>query len=133
MLWKAIVRRMTGRIVGQVAGEQRKPGNLLDIRLGIALLRDRRVPALAKLLSLGLGIVLTYVLTAIEAPLEVLVAAVVPGLGMAADMMVDGSEMVVCPLLFAALLIPHVAPQPVAAEARAERRGLPGGRPSSRR
>jgi len=133
MLWKAIVRQMTGRVVGQVTTEQRKPGNLLDLRLGVALLRDRRVPPMAKLLSLGLGLVLTYVLIAVEMPLEGIVAAIAPGLGITADVLMDGAETILCPMLFAALLLPHVAPQPVTQEARADRRTNDPRRLSGRR
>lgn len=123
MIWNTIVRRLTGRVVGQVAAKHTQAGNLLDARLGLALLRDGRVPVLTKLMALGLGIALTYVLEAVEAPLELLVGALVPGLGLAADFLVDGAEAVICPVLFASLLLPHLAPKPVAAAARAARRG----------
>lgn len=124
MISKTVLKRVGGQVAAQAVSEQRKPGNLLDFKLGVSLLRDRRVPVPTKLFALGIGVALTLLLEAFEMPLEMLIAMVLPGVGLAANMAMDGLEAVLCPLLFAALALPHIAPKPVAAEARAARRGV---------
>ncbi|MBC8102324.1 MAG: hypothetical protein H7Z41_07030 [Cytophagales bacterium] len=130
LISKTVLRRVGGQVAAQAVGEQRKPGNLLDFKLGVSLLRDRRVPAATKLLALSIGVGLTFALEAFEMPLEAFVALVLPGVGLAANFAMDGIEAILCPLIFAALAVPHLAPQTVAAEARAVRRGLPNPQPS---
>jgi hypothetical protein len=124
MIAKTVIKRVGGQAAAQAVSEQRKPGNLLDFKMGISLLRDRRVPAATKLFALGIGVALTLLLEAFEMPLETMIAVILPGFGLAANLAIDGLESVLCPLLFAALALPHVAPKPVAAEARAARRGV---------
>jgi hypothetical protein len=124
MLWKTFLSRLAARYVGRAAAEQRQPGNLLDLRLGATLLRDRRIPASRKLMALAIGFAITYALCAVEAPLEMVVGVLAPGLGTAAGLLLDGAEAIVCPMLFAALLLPHLAPQALAAEMRSSRQSL---------
>jgi hypothetical protein len=130
MISKTVLKRVGGQVAAQAVSEQRKPGNLLDFKLGAALLRDRRVPAATKLFALGIGVGLTMLLEVFEMPLETLTAVILPGIGLAANFAMDGFEAVLCPLLFAALALPHLAPKPVAAEARAVRRGVSEPQPS---
>ncbi|MES2460309.1 MAG: hypothetical protein V4671_06985 [Armatimonadota bacterium] len=130
MISKTVIKRVGGQVAAQAVSEQRKPGNLLDFKMGVSLLRDRRVSAGTKLLALGIGVGLTMLLEVFEMPLETLVAVVLPGVGLAANFAMDGLEAVLCPLLFAALALPHLAPKPVAAEARALRRGVSEPQPS---
>jgi hypothetical protein len=130
MISKTIIKRVGGQVAAQAVSEQRKPGNLLDFKLGVSLMRDGRVPVPTKLLALGIGVAATFLLEAFEMPLEALVAMVLPGVGLAANFAMDGLESVICPLLFGALALPHIAPKPVAAEARAVRRGVSEPQPS---
>lgn len=130
MISKTVLKGVGGQVAAQALSEQRKPGNLLDFKLGVSLLRDRRIPVPTKLLALGIGVGLTMLLEAFEMPLETLLAVLLPGVGMAANFAMDGLESIICPLLFAALALPHIAPKPVAAEARAVRRGVPEPQPS---
>lgn len=130
MISKTIIKRVGGQVAAQAVSEHRKPGNLLDFKLGVSLLRDRRVPAATKLFALGIGVGLTLLLEGFEMPLEALIAVVLPGVGLAANLAMDGLESVLCPLLFAALALPHMAPKMVAAEARAVRRGVSEPQPS---
>ena len=99
-------------------------GGMLDMRLGLALLRDRRVPISSKLLALGLGGALMYALIAMELPLEAVWAIVLPGLGLGLDGMIDGLEAVVGPFALGALLLQFVAPKPLVARIRDERAGV---------
>jgi len=87
----------------------------LNLRLGFALLRDRRVSLLTKLASLASGVVLTAILVAIEFPLEGLIGLLLPFLGLAFDFVFDGLEIVVLPLLVSAIVIRWLAPKNVVA------------------
>ncbi len=130
MISKTIIKSVGGQVAAKAVSAQRKPGNLLDFKLGVALLRDRRVSPATKLFALGIGVGLTLLLEAFEIPMETLVSLILPGVGFAANVAMDGLEAVICPLLFATLALPHMAPQPVAAEARAVRRGVSEPQPS---
>ena len=85
----------------------------LDFRLGFALLKDRRVSVLAKLAALATGVTFTAILVAIEFPLATLVGLLVPFLGIALDMVVDGLEVIALPLLISALAIRLFAPKAI--------------------
>lgn len=99
-------------------------GNILDVRLGLTLLRDRRVPVGSKLLALALGGALMSALITMELPLEALWAIILPGLGFAMDSMVDGLEAVAGPLIIGSLLLQFLAPKHVVAQIRDERAGI---------
>jgi hypothetical protein len=104
-----------------VIGGKRPP--LLDMGLGFALLKDRRVPASTRAMALVLGAAATAALIAVELPVEALIALFfnVPGLGF--DIALDGLEALAGPLLFGSLLISRLAPRNVVERARAERAG----------
>jgi hypothetical protein len=94
-------------------------GGPLDLRFGMQLLvREKRIPVMYKLLALGLGGALTWLLVAFEAPLETVIAAFLPVIGFAADALVDGAEVVICPVIFAALMLPYLAPKLLVGEVR---------------
>jgi hypothetical protein len=95
-------------------------GGLLDIRFGISLLRDRTVPAARKLLALAMGGGLTLLLVTLELPIETLVAGLLNLFGFGLDMLLDGMEIVVFPLLIACLLLPHVLPKELRSAKRAD-------------
>ena len=116
-----ILRTVAMRGAQQAARKHMGEGNALDVRAGWALLRDRNVPVKPKLMALGFGVALTAGLVALEMPLETILAFVAPFLGLAADFLIDGAEMLLCPVLFAALLMPHLTPKPVLQAARAKR------------
>ncbi|MDR3688407.1 MAG: hypothetical protein P4L46_03440 [Fimbriimonas sp.] len=85
----------------------------LDMKLGFALMRDRRVSMLAKLASLASGVVLTAILVAIEVPLESIVGALLPFVGVALDFAIDGIEFLIFPLIVSAIVIRWMAPKAV--------------------
>ncbi len=105
-----------------VAGGKRPP--MLDFGLGLALLRDRRVPIQSKLTALALGVVALVVLNTLELPVEMLIAALlnVPGIGI--DLLIEGVEIIAGPLLFGALFLTRFAPREIVQQMRAERYGV---------
>ena len=82
-------------------------------------MRDNGVSLTHKLQSIGIGLALTLALVLLEVPLETVVGIVAPGVGAATSFLFDGAEAVVCPLLIAALCLPHLAPARVTVEAPA--------------
>jgi hypothetical protein len=96
---------------------------MLDVKLGLALMRDHRVPWRAKLAALLLGVGITGLVEVLELPVEGLLSMLLPILGAAGDLALDGAELVAGPILLASLLLPFVAPREVVARIRAERAG----------
>jgi hypothetical protein len=88
----------------------------VDIALGFALLRDRRVPLAKKALALVLGIAGMFVIQALEIPLEMLTLLFGSPFGVE-----DGIEALVWPVILASALLPHLTPQGLVDEIRAER------------
>lgn len=118
---KMILRQTGGRVAHNAIKKHTAEGGRFDLKFGFALLKDRRVPAGAKLLALALGVSAVAVVNALELPLEALIAVLVPGLGLAFDAVLNGAEIVLGPLLAAALIVPHVAPKDLVARLREER------------
>lgn len=104
-------------------GRGRAP--MIDIGLGFALLRDRRVPVQNKLTALGIGAAAIAVLLAVEAPVELLIAFLlnVPGIGL--DLFIDGLEILAGPVLVASLVLPRIVPAHIVEWLRAERGPVP--------
>ena len=100
---------------------------LLDLRLGFALMRDRRVPLRSKLIAVLLGLGITGIVEFLELPVEGLLSVMLPILGAAGDFVLDGAEMIAGPLLLANALLPFVAPQAIVEQVRAERSASAGG------
>lgn len=92
----------------------------MKIALGYALLRDRRVPVRTKLIALGLGAAGIGVIELLQLPIEGLVAALLPFVGAAGDLALDGAEAVLGPVLIATLLLPYLAPPDLVRQIRAE-------------
>ena len=92
----------------------------MNAPLGYALLRDRRVSLRAKFVALGAGLVVMGAIQLLQIPLESVLAFVLPGVGAAGDVALDGVEAVVVPVLVATLLMPHLAPRSIVDELRAE-------------
>lgn len=93
---------------------------LLDPKLGLRLLRDRRVPGSAKLCALALGLLSVFILEVLEIPLQTALALLLPVLGVALDFAVDGVEIVAVPMLVASLVLPFVAPRSLVEQVRRE-------------
>ena len=85
----------------------------LDLKLGFALLRDKRVTLLTKLAALATGVTLTAILFALEFPIEAIVGALLPFLGVALDFAVDGIEFLILPLLLVAVVIRWMSPKAI--------------------
>ncbi len=104
------------RLLGR--GIVRKSG-FLDCRTGLALLKNRNVGPLMKLAALAIGIACTIFLIVIEAPFEAIVGVLAPGLGLAFDVLLDGFEIIVLPILIACIALPHLVPRELVARIRA--------------
>jgi hypothetical protein len=102
------------------------PWKVLDLKLGYALLKDRRVPFLSKAAALVIGLGALAVVGVLELPVEEMIAAIVPFAGLGADLLLDGMEVVAGPFLVACLVLPYLAPANLVARIRRERAD-PGG------
>ena len=96
------------------------PRPLLDVKLGYALLGDRRVPLYSKVAAFVIGITVLAILGLLEFPVEEIIAFI-PFLGILGDVAIDGVEAVVVPILLACLLMPYLAPSSVVNQVRRER------------
>lgn len=102
-------------------------GRVLDWKLGLRLLRDRRISPATKLTSLGLGIAALAALQVLELPIEGALALLVPMLGLAGDLALEGVELLAVPFFVATLALPFLAPHEVVEEVRAEMHPQPVG------
>lgn len=114
--WTAPV---TGLLANRYVGDD-KP---IDVKLGMALLRDRRVPVAPKLLALAAGIGVIALLEVLEIPAEMLLSALLPVIGFGISVAVNGLEYIAGSLLLMAAIVPHLAPKNIVARIRAERKG----------
>ena len=96
---------------------------LLDLKLGFALMRDRRVPLHKKALAILIAIALTGLLEILELPVEGLLAMLLSIVGVVGDVVIDGIEAIAGPLMISALLLPFLAPPGVVDQIRGERSG----------
>lgn len=92
----------------------------MNMTLGYALLRDRRVPIRTKLIALGIGAAGVGAIELLQLPLEGVFAALLPLVGAAGDLTLDGAEAVIGPVLIATLLLPHLAPADLVRQVRVE-------------
>ena len=92
----------------------------MNMTLGYALLRDRRVPIRTKLIALGLGAAGVGAIELLQLPLEGVFAALLPFVGAAGDLTLDGAEAVIGPILIATLVLPHLVPADLVRQVRAE-------------
>ncbi|HEX4086642.1 MAG TPA: hypothetical protein VHY22_17145 [Chthoniobacteraceae bacterium] len=101
----------------------------IDMKLGFALMRDRRVPLRSKLSAVLAGLLVTGLVEFLELPVEGVLSLILPIIGLGGDMVIDGAELVAGPLLLAHLLLPWIAPRAIVERIRAERNGeAPKGR-----
>jgi hypothetical protein len=89
-------------------------------RLGLKLLRDRRVPIKSKLIALGIGAATVAGIELLQLPAESIMAALLPFVGVAGDLAVDGAEAVIGPIVIATLVLPKIAPFEIVNQIRAE-------------
>lgn len=105
-LWKLFGERAAHAVVG---GHLR--GSRLNLKLGIALMRDNRITLGTKVFAFAIGAAVAAAVIALEIPYEALLSVVLPAVGLAIDAIGDGVEMVAIPLLAAALVLPFIAPR----------------------
>jgi hypothetical protein len=91
------------------------------MQLGYALLRDRRVPIRTKLIALGIGAAGIGAIELLQLPVESVIAALLPLVGVAGDLALDTAEAVLGPVLIATILLPHLAPADIVRQIQAER------------
>ena len=120
LVTKAIMRGVGSRVAYKAAEKHTQNGGALDARFGFGLLRDKRIPVGKKAVALLLGAGLTALLVGMELPLEALLAFFLPFVGSIADMAIDGLELILCPVLFASLILPRLAPAEIVAQIRGE-------------
>jgi hypothetical protein len=96
----------------------------MNMTLGFALLRDRRVPIRIKLIALGLGAAGVGTIELLQLPVEGVLAALLPFIGAAGDLALDGAEAVIGPVLIATFLMPYLAPADLVRQIRAEAAGM---------
>ena len=92
----------------------------MNITLGYALLCDRRVPIRTKLIALGIGAAAVGAIELLQLPVEGIFAALLPFVGAAGDVALDGAEAIVGPVVIATLLLPHLAPADLVRQVRRE-------------
>jgi len=76
------------------------------VRLGLTLFRDKGIPFHVKILALTLGGCLTFLMIALEVPIEGVLALAMPVLGVPFDFAIDGLEFFALPVLLAVLILP---------------------------
>jgi len=119
------IMRFLGHRVFHLAVQQHTTaGQALDLRFGMKLLRDRRVPVASKALAIGIGAAATGLLVSLELPIEALLGMMLPVLGFVADGTLDGLEAVAGPLVIGALVLPLIAPAGTVDALRREHLGL---------
>jgi hypothetical protein len=118
------VRRWSGPVAHVAARQFVGENKPLDPKLGVTLFRDRRVPAVVKTLALACGFAAMMVWNLLELPAEALIALLLP-LGIPLEIAWNGAETLGGSLLFAALILPRVAPKSLVEEIRAERAPAP--------
>jgi hypothetical protein len=96
----------------------------MSMTLGYTLFRDHRVPIRSKLIALGIGAAAVGAIELLQLPVEGVVAALLPFIGAAGDLTLDGAEAVIGPILIATLLLPHLAPAGLVRQIRAETEGM---------
>lgn len=106
-----LLARSAARHAAKHAAKHAHRRGWLNVRLGMALFRDRRVSVGTKLLALGLGLGLTMIAEALQLPLEGIFAALMPLVGIVLDVAIDGLELIALPMIFGSILLTHLAPR----------------------
>ena len=85
------------------------------------------MPIRAKLTALGIGAACIAMLEVLELPLEAVLAAILPLVGISGDVALGGAEAVIGPVLIATMLLPYMVAPPLVQQIRAEWEGAPRG------
>jgi hypothetical protein len=108
-----LMRALGHKAAHKIVQQHTRRGGIFDAKYGFTLFKDRSIPVTAKLAALGIGVAVTGLLVAIEAPIEVILGIFLPFVGEAADLLVDGLEVVLFPMLIACMILPRLVRQPV--------------------
>jgi hypothetical protein len=119
------VRRVGGPVAHLVARNYIGEGKPLDIPLGMALFRDKRVPVAAKMGAMAIGFAAMMLWNVLELPVEALIAFLLPLVGLGIEIAWNGAQTIIGSLLFASLALPHIAPKTLVQKIRAERNPVP--------
>src|SRR6266404_5636417 len=92
----------------------------MNLPLGYALLRDRRVSDRSKVTALTIGLAITGLIELLQLPFESVFALLLPVAGAAGDIVIDGAEVVIVPVLVATVLMPYLASPAIVQQLRAE-------------
>jgi len=92
----------------------------MSMKLGYALLRDRRISIRAKLIALGIGAAVVGLVELLQIPFESVAAFILPVLGITGDLAIDGAEAVIGPVVLATLVLPYLASSTIVQQIRAE-------------
>ncbi len=92
-----------------------------DWRLGLRLMRDGRVSARSKFQAIALGVLALVALEVLELPVQTALFVLLPILGIAADAVVDGIELLAVPFLISTIALPFLAPRDVVDQIRGKR------------
>ena len=103
------------------------PRKLLDVKLGYALLCDRRVPLRCKAGALLIGVAVLAILLCLEFPIEEILAMALPFIGIVGDVGLDGVEAIIVPIAVTCLLMPFLAPAAIVDQVRRERSPVASG------
>lgn len=101
-------------------GAGKLAGGAIDPKFGLKLLRDKRVPLQPKIAAFALGLGAVFVLEILELPLQMALMILLPIVGLAADLALDGVEILAGPLLVATLTLPYLAPRDIVDQIRVE-------------
>jgi hypothetical protein len=115
-----VSRRSAQRFVTLFFAEMGASSRVMNMPLGYALLRDRRVPIRTKLIALGIGAATVGTIELLQLPIEGVVAMLLPFIGAAGDLALDGAEAVIGPVLIATLLLPYLASPDLVRQVRTE-------------
>jgi hypothetical protein len=71
-------------------------------------------------MALGIGAACIGALEVLELPLEGVLAAILPLIGITGDIVFDGAEAIVGPVIIATMVLPYLVPPPLIQQIRAE-------------
>ena len=83
-------------------------GKVVDLRQGWHLMRSPHVSMKWKALSVGIACGAVALLIAVEAPVEIITATLLPLFGMVGDFAFDGFEVALAPVVVAIAILPHL-------------------------
>jgi hypothetical protein len=111
-MWGNVIKVVGRQAVHKAVAHQTKRGKL-NPRLGLALLRDKRVPFRVKLKAVALALAGMLLLNILEIPAEMILMVALPLLGVPINIAWNGLENIVGPILLTALLLPFLAPKEI--------------------